>query len=41
MIIIFEELQVSLSDGNYIPTNEELAELWDDFEGDTEYEKRN
>ena len=33
MIIIFEELQVNSSDGNYIPTDEELAELCDDFGG--------
>lgn len=34
MIIIFEELQVNTSDGDYIPTDEELAELLDDeFEG--------
>lgn len=36
MIIVFDEPQVSLNDGNYIPTDEELAELYDDFEGDTE-----
>ena len=36
MIIVFEELQVSSSDGNYIPTDKELAELWDNFEGGTE-----
>ena len=36
MIIIFEELQVSSSDGNYIPTDEELTELYDDFEGGVE-----
>jgi len=36
MIIVFEELQVSSSDGNYIPTDEELAELYDNFEGDAE-----
>lgn len=28
MIIVFEELQVSSSDGNYVPTDEELAELY-------------
>ena len=32
MIIIFDEMQVSSSDGNYIPTDEELAEIFDDFE---------
>ena len=36
MIIIFEELQVSTSDGYYIPSDEELSELYDDFEGDAE-----
>ena len=34
MIIVFEELQVNSDDGNYIPTDEELAELYDDLEGD-------
>ena len=32
MIIIFDEMQVSSSDGNYIPTDEELSEIFDDFE---------
>ena len=36
MIIVFDELQVNSSDGNYIPTDEELAELYDDLEGDAE-----
>lgn len=37
MIIVFEEMQVSSSDGDYIPTDEELAELWEnEFEGDAE-----
>lgn len=37
MIIVFEGLQVNSSDGNYIPTDEELAELYaDDFGGDAE-----
>lgn len=36
MIIVFEELQVNSSDGNYIPTDEELTELYADFEGDAE-----
>jgi hypothetical protein len=30
MIIVFEELQVSSSDGDYVPTDEELAELYND-----------
>ena len=36
MIIVFEELQVNTSDGDYIPSAEELAELYDDLEGDAE-----
>lgn len=36
MIIVFEEIQVSSIDGDYIPTDEELADLWDDFEGGAE-----
>lgn len=36
MIIVFEELQVNSIDGNYIPTDEELAELYDNFEDGTE-----
>lgn len=37
MIIVFDEMQVSSSDGDYIPTDEELAELYaDEFEGAAE-----
>lgn len=36
MIIVFEELQVNSIDGYYIPTDDELAELYDDFEGGAE-----
>ena len=37
MIIVFDELQVNSSDGDYIPTDEELAELYaDEFEGAAE-----
>lgn len=36
MIIVFEEQQVNSIDGDYIPSAEELAELYDDFEGDAE-----
>lgn len=36
MIIVFEELQVNSIDGCYIPTDDELAELLDDFEGGAE-----
>ena len=36
MIIIFEELQVNSIDGDYIPTDEELTELYSDFEGGAE-----
>lgn len=32
MIIVFEEPQVNTSDGNYIPTDEDLSELFNDFE---------
>ena len=32
MIIVFEEPQVNTIDGDYIPTDEELSELFDDFE---------
>ena len=32
MIIVFEEIQGSLSSGDYIPSNEELAELYKVYE---------
>lgn len=32
MIIVFEKPQVNTNDGDYIPTDEDLSELYDDFE---------